>query len=293
MGNKNKIADLKKFCSLSGRFLLIVSLLLLPFMSVEAGHAAVALIYFAADGHDGLVVLTWETASELNNVGFFIRRSLERDRGYLRVSEFIPTHGDDLLGGVYDYVDTDVTNGVTYWYKLESIDDNQGPYLHSPPVSAVPGPPTIATQTATQVLPTTTPTTTPTNLPQLTDLPTRTSTLIPANTSVLPIQGTATVTPMQILSSPTQPISGQIGITQQVTSTATLIPVPEIAMEFPSAPVSGQENLSDPDAAQAVIDAESSQSNNSPTPQLALIGGILLFWLVLGGFLVYSIRRLR
>jgi len=51
--------------------------------------------------------------------------------------EFIPGAGSSSRRHEYEYMDKDLTNGVTYWYKLEDVDYSGNTELHGP-VSATP-----------------------------------------------------------------------------------------------------------------------------------------------------------
>ena len=135
-----------------------VILLLALFLPVIAlaqyrARAAVELVYFRASGVSNGVLLEWETASELDNLGFFVNRSLSRDSGYTQASAFIPTSGDPLLGGYYQYIDTNVALGTTYWYKLESVDIQSVPEMYEPPVSVMAGTGQTTTPTRTATVP--------------------------------------------------------------------------------------------------------------------------------------------
>jgi len=69
------------------------------------------------------VVVDWETASELNTVGFNLYRSQSSDGEYDQINEsLIPASPDPLTGGEYSYLDEGVEAGLTYYYKLEEVD---------------------------------------------------------------------------------------------------------------------------------------------------------------------------
>jgi len=106
---------------------------------LDNGLYTVILTSFTAIGDDEVVWIEWETASELDNAGFYVWRSLSEDGTYSRVSQFIPSEGDPLTGAFYEFEDTDVANGTRYWYKLETIDLSQNSAFYGP-VSAEPKP---------------------------------------------------------------------------------------------------------------------------------------------------------
>ena len=98
----------------------------------------VGLISFTATPGDGQVTLKWVTESERDNLGFTIYRSLSEKRDYQRItSELIPGAGNSAYRNEYEYVDKSLTNGVTYWYKLEDVDYDGNTSLHGS-VSATP-----------------------------------------------------------------------------------------------------------------------------------------------------------
>ncbi len=79
---------------------------------------------FTATGGDGEVVLNWTTASEIDNAGFNIwRRTKDKKEGFIKINPtLIPAEGSPVQGATYTYIDTNVKNGITYYYLLEDID---------------------------------------------------------------------------------------------------------------------------------------------------------------------------
>lgn len=97
----------------------------------------VTLISFTITVSDGNVILEWETASEIDNAGFYIKRSEEKDGEYIRITDLIPAEGGERDGATYTFTDKNVEDGVTYYYKLEDIDFSgvsifRGPISNSP-----------------------------------------------------------------------------------------------------------------------------------------------------------------
>jgi hypothetical protein len=79
------------------------------------------------------IEITWDTATELDNAGFNIRRGLSRDGERVRVNqEPIAARGDALTGGSYAFRDYQVTEGVTYYYWLEDVDLHGNVGQHGP-----------------------------------------------------------------------------------------------------------------------------------------------------------------
>jgi len=99
---------------------------------------AVELSRFEARGLDGAVELLWQTASELNNLGFHLYRAPAADGPYGRItSRAIAGLGSSPVGASYRYLDGGVENGVTYYYKLEDIETTGRTEMHGP-VTATP-----------------------------------------------------------------------------------------------------------------------------------------------------------
>jgi len=99
---------------------------------------AVTLSSFSAWGGDGEVWLEWTTASELNNLGFHLYRAASETGSYERITARpIPGLGSSPVGARYSYLDSGLSNGSTYYYKLEDIETTGRTKLHGP-VSATP-----------------------------------------------------------------------------------------------------------------------------------------------------------
>ncbi|GAB4343195.1 MAG: hypothetical protein Kow0037_31140 [Calditrichia bacterium] len=106
------------------------------------GSLPVSLTAFTARAGDGMVILNWSTASEVDNLGFEILRSEEKDGQYITIASY---QSNDALKGQlnsnaphdYRYMDELVGNGKTYYYKL--VDVTVGGYkTYHGPVSAIP-----------------------------------------------------------------------------------------------------------------------------------------------------------
>jgi CSLREA domain-containing protein len=106
--------------------------------NMQAVTTAVKVLSFAAVGRDRATDLSWATASELDNLGFHLYRSTSASGPFNRItSAVIPGLGSSAVGTGYSYRDSGLTNGVTYFYKLEDIDTSGVTTLHGP-VSATP-----------------------------------------------------------------------------------------------------------------------------------------------------------
>jgi len=84
-------------------------------------------------------ILTWETASELNNVGFNLYRSGYVDGTLKKVNKgLIPAQAvGTTMGAFYEYIDKPLKPWKTYYYWLESV-DIYGETSLTGPIEAVP-----------------------------------------------------------------------------------------------------------------------------------------------------------
>ncbi len=81
----------------------------------------VELMSFAArtDAKDG-VMLEWATASETNNYGFYIERSIDNEN--FNQIGFVRGSGNSSKEISYSYIDADVYEVGTYYYRLRQVD---------------------------------------------------------------------------------------------------------------------------------------------------------------------------
>ena len=82
----------------------------------------------ARDRVTGQVVITWETQSELNNAGFYIKRSQQRTSQFVAVNPtMIPGAGTTSEKQAYTYTDTTAQPNIVYYYQIEdvSLDGNR------------------------------------------------------------------------------------------------------------------------------------------------------------------------
>ena len=94
------------------------------------GALPVELSKFGAkrDPLTGQVMITWETQSELNNAGFFIKRSQQKDSKFVAVNPtMIPGAGTTSEKQSYTYTDTTAQPNIVYYYQIEdvSLDGNR------------------------------------------------------------------------------------------------------------------------------------------------------------------------
>ncbi|MBM3241424.1 hypothetical protein FJZ31_34520 [Candidatus Poribacteria bacterium] len=81
----------------------------------------VELSSFTATTGDGTVILRWRAETEVNNIGFAIYRSEEKDGNYTRIN-FVPGAGSSAMPNDYQFTDKKVEQGKTYFYYLEDVD---------------------------------------------------------------------------------------------------------------------------------------------------------------------------
>ena len=96
----------------------------------SGGPLPVELSHFrpARDKATGAVVITWATQSELNNAGFFIKRSNQRDGEFKVINAtMVPGAGTTSEKQFYTYTDTTAQPNIVYYYQIEdvSLDGNR------------------------------------------------------------------------------------------------------------------------------------------------------------------------
>ena len=70
----------------------------------------------------GAVVITWSTQSELNNAGFFIKRSQQRDGEFKVINAaMVPGAGTTSEKQSYTYTDTTANPNIVYYYQIEDV----------------------------------------------------------------------------------------------------------------------------------------------------------------------------
>ena len=118
---------------------------------------AVTLAGFSAVQQDNAVLVTWETASELGNLGFNLYRGSSPDGWDRQLNDvLIPSQAPGSPSGfTYTWTDqADLTPGATYYYWLEAVDVNGATDVHGP-ISVDYVGPTAATLSGVQAAPAT------------------------------------------------------------------------------------------------------------------------------------------
>lgn len=276
---------------------ILLSVALYLLVAVNSARAAVDLLYFLPVPAVNSILLTWETAQEIDNAGFYIVRSDSQGGTYERISGFIASL-DPFVGHYYEYNDTGTAIGVEYFYKLEAVDAGGNSVFYGPVSAMVTAATLTPTMTATGQS-TTTSTYTPT---ATTAVPASTSTPTPAPTLTRTSRPSATATSRPISTSAptstTAPASTQVTASPTTTSaptkvfTPTLEPLPEIQLVFPAlTPTHLPARTPTPVAVMlATPVGETTQSGISPRLVfLALV--VLVLWLVLVGFVIFYFRH--
>ncbi|MBN1657076.1 MAG: hypothetical protein JXA93_01680 [Anaerolineae bacterium] len=95
---------------------------------------AVELTAFEAVAVGGQVTVKWETASEIDLLGFHLFRSSERTGELIRLNqEIIPgAMPGSPQGAQYEFTDRAIESGATYFYWLESVDLHGQSAQHGP-----------------------------------------------------------------------------------------------------------------------------------------------------------------
>ena len=101
----------------------------------SGGPLPVELSHFrpARDKATGAAVITWSTQSELNNAGFFIKRSQQRDGEFKVINAtMVPGAGTTSEKQFYTFTDTTAQPNVVYYYQIEdvSLDGNRQTLTH-------------------------------------------------------------------------------------------------------------------------------------------------------------------
>lgn len=101
---------------------------------LRAEPTAVELLYFRIDrAKAGQVDLSWATAAEIDNLGFYIYRSADNNLSNATQIHFEPAGGGSA-GHTYSYTDTPPGEGP-WWYWLSDIDTHGVETFHMPDVA--------------------------------------------------------------------------------------------------------------------------------------------------------------
>ena len=280
--------------------------------AIRLAQASITLTYFNATWQNDDVLVSWETAAEEDIEGFYIQRSESQNGNYSRVSTRIPSIGDPQSGAFYQFIDSDATSGMTYWYRLESIEnvDETEVSVYYEPVMAVlyqqtptatntgtlESTPTQTNTPATPLAGSETPTVTGTPAQALPTATSPAGTVYPAPFTVTPPANLPTSSPLQPTQPQVQPLLPTPGVLTptgtSLSPTETLIPLPDITLTFPPGGIIIQERGAIPPTP-----APASQSAGAPgwNPYggVMLISVIVVIWILLGSWFYLAFRKIE
>jgi len=94
---------------------------------------AVKLVSFTATGNGSSVQVQWETAQEIDNMGFYLYRAPSSSGPFTRLTDkMIPGLFSSPMGKEYAFEDTGVVRGRLYYYRLEDVDLSGNRTNHGP-----------------------------------------------------------------------------------------------------------------------------------------------------------------
>ncbi|NTW44254.1 MAG: hypothetical protein HGB14_07425 [Anaerolineaceae bacterium] len=245
----------------------------------QSVHAAVTLVRFeVVNVSNNAITLEWETASEFNNLGFFVQRSDTEGGTYEQIGDFIPAEGTGVSGFIYQFTDDLVQNDRVYFYKLEAIDLNTVSEFFGPVSNGVLTTPTLTiTLTRTNTLANTT--------------------LTPQITSTATISVTATTSPTATETSPfsffTNTATDTRTVTPLVSSTNEILGTETITVsETPTKIVVKTSTSNVPTIEETpVVDRESKQKSAWRTLAIGFFSVLFLGGLSIWGLLFYTKRK--
>ena len=112
-----------------------------PDLGIKAGEEDVSLpvelTSFAAVPQNGLILLQWQTESELENLGFIVDRRMisESESDWLEIASYktnpaLQGHGSSSSANSYSFKDESIEPGVTYEYRLADVSFNGAVKYH-------------------------------------------------------------------------------------------------------------------------------------------------------------------
>lgn len=90
-------------------------------------------LYLLIFNQASIVIVQWNTESEIKTAGYNLYRSVFIDGPYEKINrDLIPSSSDPYAGSSYAYDDKDVIAGQTYYYQLEDVDQAGNTTIHGP-----------------------------------------------------------------------------------------------------------------------------------------------------------------
>ncbi len=93
----------------------------------DTTYVPVELIFFEGKPGNGKIFLTWQTATETNNYGYEIEKSID-NKNWVRIG-FVSGQGTTTEPQSYSFIDSDISSEIQY-YRLRQVDYN-GSYNYS------------------------------------------------------------------------------------------------------------------------------------------------------------------
>jgi hypothetical protein len=103
--------------------------------SYTCASSQITLVSFSGQAEADRVVLTWITASEIDNYYFLVRRATDPESEFEIIAQ-VPGHSSSTTTQHYSVTDFDVIAGVTYYYTLADISLSGAEVIHPIIVSA-------------------------------------------------------------------------------------------------------------------------------------------------------------
>ncbi|HMP71902.1 MAG TPA: SdrD B-like domain-containing protein [Kiritimatiellia bacterium] len=97
-----------------------------------ASPTAVELVSFTGTPTEEGILLEWETAAELNNLGFHLYRAGDVNGSPVRITQGLIDGMGTGEGQAYAWLDKDVESGQTYYYWLDDIEFDMTTKRHGP-----------------------------------------------------------------------------------------------------------------------------------------------------------------
>jgi hypothetical protein len=281
---------------------ILLAIIAIFFPALQA-FGAVTLKYFEVSYVSNRVKLRWETATELDNLGFLVKKKITGSSESFQTvklcakatpcsetekQEFIFAEGGNFGQTYGDFFDDDIQPGTSYTYQLIAVDTSQREEVAETKTVVITGttPAVTATSTVTATLiptnppPTATPRQGNPNPPR-----TRTPTL---TATIRLIQPTATLLPTATSQPPTE-IPAPTATETDAELIIPTLPLPSITLVFPDTPTP-----------ELVAPTETPQAGSIPqnatwfTPsRLLVIGLIVMVWVILGGWFVFALRKIQ
>jgi len=85
-----------------------------------------------------LIVLTWETGSEIDNACFILFRTASGVQDYRQISDLIGARGTPASGALYSFTDSNVEPDVSYYYWLIDIETTSKWTVYGPVSARLP-----------------------------------------------------------------------------------------------------------------------------------------------------------